>query len=125
VELSSGDFDRAVAEALASLPARARDCLNNVTIEVEEVPAEEDLVANDPPLSPLSLGMFRGVPVPEKTVGDPYSHFPSAIILYQRNLERYARDRDELLEQIGVTLLHEVGHFFGLDEGDLYDRGLD
>jgi predicted Zn-dependent protease with MMP-like domain len=56
---------------------------------------------------------------------DPWSHFPSSIVLYQRNLERAARDRRELVEEIRATLLHEVGHFLGLDEEELWQRGLD
>jgi predicted Zn-dependent protease with MMP-like domain len=56
---------------------------------------------------------------------DPWSHFPSSIALFQRNLERMARDQDELVEEIRVTLLHEVGHFLGLDEDGLRDLGLD
>jgi predicted Zn-dependent protease with MMP-like domain len=56
---------------------------------------------------------------------DPWSHFPSSIALFQRNLERFARDREELLEEIRITLLHEVGHFLGLDEDRLRDLGLD
>jgi predicted Zn-dependent protease with MMP-like domain len=56
---------------------------------------------------------------------DPWSHFPSAIVLFQKNLERFATSRADLIEQIGVTLIHEVGHFLGLDEEELYERGLD
>jgi predicted Zn-dependent protease with MMP-like domain len=56
---------------------------------------------------------------------DPWSHLPSSIVLYQRNLERFAESRAELVEQIGVTLVHEVGHFLGLDEEELYQRGLE
>jgi len=83
------------------------------------------LRAADPPLSPSVLGMFRGAPFGQKASMDPWSHFPSSIVLYQRNLELFARDREELVEQIGVTLLHEVGHFLGLDEEDLARLGLD
>jgi predicted Zn-dependent protease with MMP-like domain len=46
-------------------------------------------------------------------------------VLYQRNLERFVRSREELVEEIRVTLVHEVGHFLGLDEEELYRRGLD
>jgi predicted Zn-dependent protease with MMP-like domain len=82
-------------------------------------------VASSPPLSPTILGIFRGAPYGQKASADPWSHLPSSIVLYQRNLERFAADRDELVEQIGVTLLHEVGHFLGLDEEELAARGLD
>ena len=56
---------------------------------------------------------------------DPWSHFPSGIVLYQKNLERLVRSREELLREIGVTLVHEVGHFLGLDEEELWERGLE
>ena len=108
-----------------ALPEPVRRYLSNVAITVEEVPPDEELRASDPPLSPAILGLFRGAPYGQKASMDPWSHFPSSIVLYQRNLERFARSRKDLIEQIGVTLLHEVGHFLGLDEDDLYARGLD
>ncbi|HET6923122.1 MAG TPA: metallopeptidase family protein [Anaeromyxobacteraceae bacterium] len=125
VELSPQAFDAVVEQALASLPEPIRRYLSNVAIAVEDVPADEDLQASDPPLSPSILGVFRGAPLPHKASMDPWSHFPSSIVLYQRNLERFARDRKELVEQIGITLIHEVGHFLGLDEEQLWERGLE
>jgi predicted Zn-dependent protease with MMP-like domain len=118
-------FDAAVEEALAALPGQVSRWLENVAIAVEDIPADDDLLGSDPPLSPAILGIFRGSPLAEKRSMDPWSHFPSSIVLYQRNLERFARNREELVEQIGVTLLHEVGHFLGLDEEALRERGLD
>ena len=73
----------------------------------------------DPPLSPTILGLFRGAPYGQKVSADPWSHLPSSIVLYQRNLERAVADREELEEQIAITLVHEVGHFLGLDEEEL------
>jgi predicted Zn-dependent protease with MMP-like domain len=99
--------------------------LENTTISVEPLPGEEDLTSSDPPLSPCILGVFRGTPIGERSVTSSADHFPAAIVLYQRNLERFARTREELLEQIGITLLHEVGHLVGLDEEDLWERGLE
>lgn len=125
IGLSHAAFDRALEDALASLPDQVRRYLSNVAITVEEIPSDEDLLAADPPLSPTILGLFRGAPYGEKASMDPWSHFPSSIVLYQKNLERFARTREELIEEIGVTLLHEVGHFLGLDEDELYERGLD
>jgi predicted Zn-dependent protease with MMP-like domain len=125
VHLSPRAFDQAVEDALQELPEPIRRYLANVAIAVEDLPADDDLLASDPPLSPEILGVFRGSPLGDKDSMDPWSHFPSSIVLYQKNLERFARDRAELLEQIGVTLVHEVGHFLGLDEEDLWERGLD
>ncbi len=125
VHLSPEEFDRAVEDALAELPPQIRDYLSNVAIAVEDLPADDDLLASDPPLSPAILGIFRGSPLGEKGSMDPWSHFPSSIVLYQKNLERAVADRAELIEQVRVTLVHEVGHFLGLDEEDLWERGLD
>jgi predicted Zn-dependent protease with MMP-like domain len=125
IALSHDAFDKAVEDALAALPESVRRYLSNVAIAVEDVPSDEDLLASDPPLSPAILGLFRGAPYGQKASMDPWSHFPSSIVLFQRNLERFACSRAELIEQIGVTLVHEVGHFLGLDEEDLWERGLD
>ncbi|BDG07226.1 metallopeptidase family protein [Anaeromyxobacter paludicola] len=125
VALSPADFEARVEEALAALPEPVRRYLENVVIQVEDLPAADELRAEDPPLSPSILGLFRGSPLGEKASADPWSHFPSAIVLFQRNLERFARDERELTDEIRVTLLHEVGHFLGLDEEELYRRGLD
>ena len=114
-----------VEDALEDLPEPVRRYLANVAITVEDLPAEADLRASDPPLSPAILGVFRGSPYGDKASMDPWHHFPSSIVLYQTNLERFARDRAELVQEIGVTLVHEVGHFLGLDEEELWARGLD
>jgi predicted Zn-dependent protease with MMP-like domain len=125
IALSSAAFDGAVEDALASIPEQVRRYLSNVAITVEDLPSDDDLLGSDPPLSPAILGLFRGAPYGQKISMDPWSHLPSAIVLYQKNLERFARSRAELIEEIGVTLVHEVGHFLGLDEDELWARGLD
>ena len=125
VTLASAEFDGVLEDALAALPEQIRRYLGNVAITVEEIPADHDLLAASPPLSPQSLGMFRGSALGQQGSMDPWSHFPSSIVLYQRNLERAARSREELVQEIGVTLVHEVGHFLGLDEEQLWERGLD
>jgi predicted Zn-dependent protease with MMP-like domain len=125
VELGPDEFDAAVEDALRELPEPVRAYLANVAITVEDLPRDDDVLASEPPLSPSILGIFRGAPLGDKASMDPWSHFPSSIVLYQKNLERFARDRQELIEQIGITLIHEVGHFLGLDEEDLWERGLE
>lgn len=125
ISLSHATFEAAVEDALAALPEPVRHYLANVAITVEDLPADADLLGDDPPLSPGILGLFRGAPYGQKASMDPWSHFPSSIVLYQRNLERFARSREELIREIGVTLVHEVGHFLGLDEDELYQRGLE
>ncbi|XXF80732.1 metallopeptidase family protein [Myxococcaceae bacterium GXIMD 01537] len=125
VRLGEAEFDRALEDAVKALPAHVKEYLDNVTIAVEELPTDEDLLGDDPPLSPCILGVFRGTPVGERSVTNAYDHVPAAIVLYQKNLERFAKTREELIEQIGITVMHEVGHLMGLDEDDLWQRGLD
>lgn len=124
VKVSAKAFEKTLEKAIASLPDKVRNYIKNVVVLVEDLPVPEELLLGDPPLSPNSLGMFRGTPGPMQSVTDPWSIFPSSIVLFQRNLERFARDRDDLVEQISVTLLHEVGHFLGLDENEVAALGL-
>jgi predicted Zn-dependent protease with MMP-like domain/Flp pilus assembly protein TadD len=123
VRLSDTEFDAAVSDAIERLPDAAQKELGNVTIAVEPIPSAEDLDGGR--LSPLMLGIFHGTPVDERLATVAEHHQTAVIKLFQKNLERFATSRDELIEQIGVTLLHEVGHLMGLDEDELYERGLD
>lgn len=125
VTLEDKAFDAALEDAVKRVPENVKKYLENVVISVEEIPSDEDLMSEKPPLSPTILGVFRGTPVGERSVTNAWDHAPVSIVLYQRNLERFAKSRDELIEQIGITLLHEVGHLVGLDEDDLWERGLD
>jgi predicted Zn-dependent protease with MMP-like domain len=69
--------------------------------------------------------MFRGSGFGRGGALEAGTQLPPSIVLFQTNLERFARSRAELEEEIRVTLVHEVGHFLGLDEDELYERGLD
>jgi len=124
VELSNEAFEKAVEVALEKVPERVREKMKDVPVMVEDLPRDEDLTG-DPPLSPLSLGMFRGHSIRERSLMDPWTELPGSIILYKRNLERDAATRADLVEQIEQTVVHEVGHFVGWDEEDLHERGLD
>ena len=113
------DFERVVEKALETLPEDYRRFLTNITLTIEDYPSKEDagrLNIN----KELLLGLFSGVPYPGKGgfFDIPYP-LPDTIILYQRNIENICSTERELEEQIRATLIHEVGHYFGLSEGDL------
>ena len=115
-------FQREVEAALEKLPREFRDELTNLAIVVEPIP-DANLLQGDPPLPPTILGLHVGTPRPQRANAPGAG--PNTIFLFQRNIERAATTREELLEQIEVTLLHEIGHYLGLDEDDVGSRGLE
>lgn len=126
VPLSDAMIEAVVEDALRSLHPSIRAYLAQVPILLEEVPDVETCADFEPPASPGELlGYFSGYSLMDRSIDDPWSHLPSAIVLFRRNLQRMAFDRDHLLHELQVTVFHEVGHYLGLDEQDLEDRGLD
>jgi predicted Zn-dependent protease with MMP-like domain len=123
VEVDRGAFEAEVRRAVAALPDDDRRALAAVPVEVEDVPALEDLTAVEPPLSPAILGLFRGPSAHEACLPEDGPTCRS-IVFYRRNLARFARDRAELSEQVRVTLLHELGHLRGESDDELRARGL-
>lgn len=115
-----------VEEAKKDLHPSVRSYLDQVPFMVEDVPDEELCREFDPPAFPGELlGVFSGSTLSDRSSDDPWSQLPSTIVLFRRNLERIAWDREHLVEELRITVLHEVGHFLGLDEDDLEARGLD
>ncbi|MFT3913628.1 MAG: metallopeptidase family protein [Anaeromyxobacteraceae bacterium] len=124
LRMSAADFRAEVQAAVARLPDDEKRALRGVPVEVQDLPDAEDLRAVQPPLSPSILGLFRGPPEAEPcTAAD--GPVCRTIVFYRKNLIRIARDRKELLEQIRITLEHELGHLHGLDDDELREIGLE
>ncbi len=117
-------FRGEVTAVLASLPEAERRAVTSVPVEIADLPDVADLLAVDPPLSPSILGLFRG-PAEDEPCTALDGPRCRAIVLYRKNLLRFARDRQELSEQVRVTLLHELGHLRGEDDEELRARGLE
>lgn len=118
--LTHDEFEAVVEEALASLPERFAALLDNVVIAVEEEPTADDLegIEDDGDEDGEILGIFRGVALTERAIdGEPM--VPDEIAVFRGPINRYARDRDEAVEEVRETVIHELGHFFGLDEHEL------
>jgi predicted Zn-dependent protease with MMP-like domain len=106
-------FDDHVRAALDELPPHIAAALENVAVVVEdENPDDPDL-----------LGLYHGVPLPER--GDMAGALPDKISIYRLPLEQSFPDPDELRDEIRVTVLHELAHYFGLDEARIADLGYD
>ena len=104
-------FQEEVVRALDELPPELAKGLRNVAILIEDERLGE----------PGLLGLYEGVPLPERRSGDPIQ--PDTITIYRGPLERLYREPEELKEQIRVTVLHELAHYFGIGEERLNELG--
>jgi predicted Zn-dependent protease with MMP-like domain len=123
-EIPEEEVIRIVSRMLDSFPAELRRVLANVPVIVESFPSEELLFSEDTTMDPLILGLFDGVPITEVT-SDLVVTSPTRILLFYENIALLASDRKALEDELWVTLKHEVGHFLGLNEEELAERGLD
>lgn len=104
-------FEEHVRAALDALPPHLAAALENVAVVVEdENPEDPDL-----------FGLYQGVPLPER--GDAAGLLPDKISIYRVPLEESFPDPDELEEEIRITVLHELAHYFGLDEDRIAELG--
>ncbi len=118
VRISDDDVHALLNETIALLPPQVVASFANLSVDLLPVPD----AALHRELDPEILGLYAGTPIGE-VEGYAFG-LPARIYIFKRNLERIAADRDELIEQLRITLLHEIGHHLGLDEDDLEARGL-
>lgn len=125
IRLTREQFDREVQEAVALLPDQFRRHLDDVPLILEDVPSDAVLEGVAEVADPELLGLFEGPSLadPGSDLGGSLPQLPR-IRLFQRNLERFAVTEDELVEQIRITLFHELGHYLGFDEEGLDALGL-
>lgn len=114
--IDPAEFERLVAEALDSLPQRFAELLDNVVVVVEEEPSASDLEVMEDEHGEL-LGLYRGTPMTRRT----YSSFrlPDQIAIFRGPILRVTRDPREAQRQIRDTVIHELGHYFGLSDDEM------
>ena len=112
------EFEKLVGEALDGLPPHFAEAVENLGVVVEEEPSKEELeaVGLDPARDTL-LGIYQGVALPDR--GLDYSALPDRIVLYRRPILEMCDTREEIIREIRITVEHELGHYFGLDEDEL------
>lgn len=113
IQLDADAFERLVTDELDELPDEMVDGLDNVVFVVEDRPEDGSLDL---------LGLYDGVALTER---DSYGfgEMPDRIILYQEPLLSICDDIDQLREEIHVTLVHEIAHFYGIDDARLHELG--
>ncbi len=113
------DFVKVVEETMDSLPRQFRSRISNVAVLVEDAPPCQPS-AQPGQQRRVLLGLFHGVPKTKKSTFD-LSTEPDHIVLYQKNIEAVCSSEAEVREQIRRTVIHELGHYFGMDENQLKD----
>jgi len=112
------EFERLVREAVTLIPKRFRREITNLALVVESEPGPELLEEMEIEPPDTLYGLYQGTPLTERTWA--YGNtLPDRIVLFQRPIEEDCEDNDEIRAVIGETLIHEVGHYFGLSEEEI------
>jgi len=115
------NFEKLVNEAIEELPSEFRERLENVVIIVEDGPSQDLLERMEIPPEDTLLGLYEGTPLTERGFDAPL--YPDRIWIFQQPIEEECDTEDEIREEIKTTIVHEVAHFFGLDDDYLEDLG--
>lgn len=121
ISISNADFDRAVRQALDSIPQEFSRYLESVVVEVRDRPDVRLMAEHD--VTDDLLGLYVGVPLEDKAMDGFMNVLPDRILIFRDNLCAMCESREELIDEIRITVLHEVGHHFGLDEERLDELG--
>lgn len=115
-------FESLVQGAISELPQEFRDKLTNVAVVVEDYPSQELLDRMEVPHDETLFGLYEGVPLTERGHFDT-PLYPDRILIFQGPIEDECETPDEIREEVRITLLHEIAHFFGFDDEELEERG--
>jgi predicted Zn-dependent protease with MMP-like domain len=118
MRMSEEEFEALVERALDGLPEELAELLDNVAVVVEDEPDPEDLeeLGLDPDVDEL-FGLYLGVPLSERD--SSYGALPDRIAIYRGPILRVCQGRREVIREVRDTVVHELGHHFGLDEDDM------
>ena len=119
---SSRTFDSLVAQAITRLPEEIKSYLDNMLITVQPRPSRDLLDDLGLPPDAELFGLYTGIPLPERSMAEP-PLYPDTIQIFQEPLESFCRSEEQILEEIEITLVHEVAHFVGFSDDDLEDLG--
>lgn len=127
--MTDEDFEDAVQEALDSMPPQFMDALDNVAIMVQDEPADyqlEEYAASETAPAPGApgelLGLYEGVALPDRADGYEMDT-PDIITIFKGAHERLFSSREQVVSEVRKTVIHEIGHYFGLDDDRLHEMG--
>jgi predicted Zn-dependent protease with MMP-like domain len=120
--VSKSEFGELVARALDELPAEFAQFLEEVPVEVRDRPSQREIAGLKLQPGSLLLGLYRGRPRTLRSVEDSGA-MPDVIYIFKEPIERVCNNEQELIRQVRTTVLHEIGHHFGMTEEDLQRLG--
>jgi predicted Zn-dependent protease with MMP-like domain len=120
VQVSHEEFRALVDEALLTVPPRFRDAMQNIAIAIEDEPSTRVLaeVGIEPP--DTLLGLYEGTPLTERRWAEG-NLLPDKVTLFRGPILDASHDLDDVVVAIGETLIHEIGHYFGLSEEEIQE----
>lgn len=113
-------FRQLVSEALDTIPSRFRRHLKNIAVVVEDDPSPALLAEMEIEPPDTLFGLYQGTPLPDRR-WDYGNVLPDRIVIFQGPIEDVSETEDDVVTEIGETLIHEVGHYFGLTEEEIED----
>ncbi len=120
--MRSEEFRRLVLQALDEVPPQFREALRNIDIQIRRRSSLRERSGAGVSRGTL-FGLYTGVPLTKRTHYDSLT-LPDTILIFQEPHERYCRSEAEIVEQVKKTLLHEIGHYLGIDEDRLHELGV-
>jgi len=114
--MTNEEFEKVIEETIESLPEEIKSRIDNVVFIIQDYPSEDDLKRTGAGKFEL-LGLYSGVPLSKRgTSYGMYPVTPDRILIFKANIERICKTEKELREKIREVVLHEIGHYLGMDE---------
>ncbi len=122
MKLDQKEFDAIVERAIGRVPQEIRDHLENIVISVRDRPGPDLLSELGLSRDDLLFGVFEGLPLPERSLTNP-PLYPDTILIFQEPLQESCESVEELVEEIEITVVHEIAHYLGMTEEELENLG--
>jgi len=119
LSMSPEEFEALVRQAVDGLPDQYHRLLKNVAVVVEPEPSREVLDEMDMESEDDLLGLYSGTARDAESFFDPGGHLPAKISIYRGPILRLCRTPEEVVEEVRDTVVHEIGHHFGLDDDEM------
>lgn len=117
--LSRSEFDALVGQALDTLPGKYRRLLKNIAVVVEEEPSDEVLEELELDGPDDLLGLYTGTAIGKESFFDAGMELPARVVIYRGPILRLCETREDVVDEVRDTVVHEIGHHFGLEDGEM------